>query len=111
MTIFFIARFSYRTYYNYITEVKIEAFHPDRIYYSDMEKEMDAYIEARDILLEEKAFEETRRWEFNRKRSAVILHHTLDIEELMKKEPTEKNIMYIGMMRNVIHTLKSKMYR
>ena len=71
---------------------------------------MDAYIEARDMILEEKAFEERRRWEFNRKCSAVILHHTLDIEELMKKEPTEKNIIYIGMMRNVIQSLKSKMH-
>ena len=71
---------------------------------------MDAYIEARDMMLEEKAFEERRRWEFNRKRSAVILHHTLDIQELMKKEPTEKNIIYIGMMRNVIQNLKSKMH-
>ena len=76
-----------------------------------MENEMDAYIQARDMLLEEKAFEEMRRWEFNRKRSAVILHHTLDIQDLMKQEPNEKNIVYIGMMRNVIQTLKSKMYR
>ena len=72
---------------------------------------MDAYIQARDMLLEEKAFEEMRRWEFNRKRSAVILHHTLDIQDLMKQEPNEKNIAYIGMMRNVIQALKSKMYR
>ena len=72
---------------------------------------MDAYIQARDMLLEEKAFEEMRRWEFNRKRSAVILHHTLDIQDLIKQEPNEKNIVYIGMMRNVIQTLKSKMYR
>ena len=71
---------------------------------------MDAYIEARDMMLEEKAFEETRRWQFNRKRSAVILHHTLDIQELMTNEPTEKNIIYIGMMRNVIQSLKSKMH-
>lgn len=76
-----------------------------------MENEMDAYIQARDMLLEEKAFEEMRRWEFNRKRSAVILHHTLDIQDLMKQEPNEKNITYIGMMRNVIQSLKSKMHR
>lgn len=76
-----------------------------------MENEMDAYIQARDMLLEEKAFEEMRRWEFNRKRSAVILHHTLDIQDLMKQEPSEKNIVYIGMMKNVIQALKSKMYR
>lgn len=76
-----------------------------------MENEMDAYIQARDMLLEEKAFEEMRRWEFNRKRSAVILHHTLDIQDLMKQEPNEKNIAYIGMMRNVIQALKNKMYR
>ena len=71
-----------------------------------IEIQMDAYLLARDELAATRACAEQYKWLCAKKRAAVILRRTLELEEL--EAEGKPNTELINMTKNIIVTLKEQ---
>jgi hypothetical protein len=71
-----------------------------------IERQMDAYLLARDELAATRACTQQSRWLCAKKRAAVILRRSLELEEL--EAEGKPNIELINMTKNIIVTLKEQ---